>query len=590
LDKGALVSGARPVEILATSHAQRQQQATASSSHGKRRCARRWTISSRNRRIRLNQPRMSLPNRLRPLEEPVDPLAEPFDASRPAAPTKKGVERMLDVVERVGNKVPHPVVIFVILIGIVILLSHLFYMMGASATFQAINPETDKLEEVTTAAQSLLTPEGLRFMFTGVVQNFMNFNAVGVIIVAMLGVGVAEEAGLVKALIHKLVNVAPRWAMTYILVFIGIISSIAADAGYLVLIPLAAAAFLSLGRNPLAGLAASFAGVAAVFSVNILIKPLDGILTEITNDAIHILDPSRSIDLTANFWFSIASVAMLTVVVSVITERVVEPRLGAYTGGGEPVESGEMTPEETRGLRFATFGLLGVLAVFALLTIPSWGPLRNPDTGSLIGDSPFMNGLIVFITLAFLAAGWAYGIGARTLTSTVDVVNAMEKAIKGLAGLIFLLFVISQFLAFFTYSNMATLAAVKLGDALEHAGLGGLTLLLGFTVVVVFLDLIMTGAIPKWAIFAPVFVPLLMRLNVDPSAVLAAYRVGDSPMNAVSPLNAYFALIVTFAQKYDPKAGVGTLIALMLPYVIVVLVVWIILLAAWQLLGIPWGF
>jgi aminobenzoyl-glutamate transport protein len=228
--------------------------------------------------------------------------------------------------------------------------------------------------------------------------------------------------------------------------------------------------------------------------------------------------------------------------------------------------------------------------IFALLTVPAGAPLRNPETGALIGDSPFMNGLIVFVTLLFLAAGWAYGIGAGTIKNTVDVVNAMEKAIRGLAGLLFLLFVISQFLAFFTYTNMATLAAVNLGDALENAGFGALTLLLGFVFVVVVLDLIMTGSIPKWAIFAPVFIPLLMRLGMDPAAVLAAYRVGDSPINAISPLNAYFALIVSFAQKYDPKAGVGTVIALMLPYVVVLLVVWPLLLAIWYWLDLPWGF
>jgi aminobenzoyl-glutamate transport protein len=507
------------------------------------------------------------------------------------ADTKTLVEKMLDVVERVGNKVPHPVVIFVMLIGIVILLSHVFYLLGASATYQTINPDTHEIQDVTASAKSLLTADGLRFMFTGIVQNFMDFNAVGVIIVAMLGVGVAEEAGLIRALIRKLVAVAPRKAMTYILVFIGIISSIAADAGYLVLIPLAAAAFLTLGRNPLAGLAASFAGVAAVFSVNILIKPLDGILTGITNDAIHILDPSRSLDLTANFWFSAASVILLTIVVSVITEKVVEPRLGPYVGeGAETSQDNSVTAKEARGLKFAGYGLLALIVIFALLTVPAGAPLRNPETGALIGDSPFMNGLIVFVTLLFLAAGWAYGIGAGTIKNTVDVVNAMEKAIRGLAGLLFLLFVISQFLAFFTYTNMATLAAVNLGDALENAGFGALTLLLGFVFVVVVLDLIMTGSIPKWAIFAPVFIPLLMRLGMDPAAVLAAYRVGDSPINAISPLNAYFALIVSFAQKYDPKAGVGTVIALMLPYVVVLLIVWPLMLAVWYWLDLPWGF
>jgi aminobenzoyl-glutamate transport protein len=516
--------------------------------------------------------------------------ARPKAGEEPIGPRKRGVERLLDAVERVGNKVPHPAVIFVILIGAVVLLSHLFYVLGASVTYQAINPDTDQVEEVTTAARSLLTAEGIAFMFAGVVDNFMSFNAVGVIIVAMLGVGVAESAGLIDALIRKLVKVAPRSALTYILVFIGIVSSIAADAGYLVLIPLAAAAFLSMGRHPLAGLAASFAGVAAVFSVNILIKPLDGILTAITNDAIHLLDPSRSLDLTANFWFSAASVLLLTVVVGFITDKVVEPRLGEYRGERPEGQGKDLSTDEARGLKYTTWALVGGLAVLALLSVPRGAPLRNPDTGALLGDSPLMSGLIVAITFLFLAMGLAYGIGARTIKGVTDVTKAMERAVSSLGPLIFLLFIISQFLAFFTYSNMATLAAVKMGDALEKAGLGALPLLVGFVVVVIILDLIMTGAIPKWAIFAPVFVPLLMRLNVDPAAVLAAYRVGDSPMNAISPLNAYFALIVTFSRKYQPSAGVGTLVALMLPYVLVVPVFWILLLAAWQLLGIPWGF
>jgi aminobenzoyl-glutamate transport protein len=404
-------------------------------------------------------------------------------------------------------------------------------------------------------------------------------------------VGVADSSGLIGALIRKLAFVAPKKALTYILVFVGVLSSIAADAGYLVLIPLAATAFLTMGRHPLAGLAASFAGVAAVFTVNILIKPLDGILTGITNDAIHLLNPSLSIDLTANFWFSVASVLLLTVLVALITEKMVEPRLGPYQGEKPPEgERQQMTAEESRGLKYALWAVLAVLVVFAALTVPQGAPLRNPETGALIGDSPFMNGLIVAITLLFLAAGAAYGIGARTLKNIQDVILAMEKAIGSLAGLLFLLFIISQFLAFFGYTNMATLAAVKVGDGLENLGLGALPLLVGFVVVVGALDLIMTGAIPKWAIFAPVFVPLLMRLNVAPEAVLAAYRVGDGPFNAISPLNAYFALIVTFARKYQKDAGVGTVVALMLPYVIVVFIAWILLLAAWQIFGLPWGF
>lgn len=505
-------------------------------------------------------------------------------------PHKTRMERILDWIEVAGNKVPHPAIIFIALSAFVVVLSAVVHWFGASVTYQSINPDTHEVEEITTSAQSLLSAGGIRFMYENVIPNFMGFTAVGVIIVAMLGVGVADSAGLVDALIRKLVKVAPRKALTYILVFIGILSSIAADAGYLVLIPLAASAFLSMRRHPLAGLAASFAGVAAVFSVNILIKPLDGILVGITNDAIHLLDPSKSIALTSNFWFSAASVLLLTFVVGFITDKIVEPRLGKYEGEVPADAGAELTADQKRGLKYVKWTLLVVVAVFAALTIPSGAPLRNPETGALIGDSPFMSGLIVAITILFLSIGVAYGIGAKTIKSSVDVIKMMEKAVAGLAGLIFLLFIISQFLAYFNYSNIPTLIAVGLGNFLESAGLPALVLLVGFILVVVVLDLIMTGAIPKWAIFAPVFVPLLMRLNVEPDAVLAAYRVGDGPINAVSPLNAYFALIVTFAAKYQKNAGVGTVVALMLPYVVIVLVAWIALFVVWQLVGLPWGF
>jgi aminobenzoyl-glutamate transport protein len=508
--------------------------------------------------------------------------------SETAAP-KGGMQKLLDWVERVGNRVPHPVMIFVYLIAIVIVLSTILSVFGARVNYQAYNAATGDIEPAFTEARSLLTIEGIRFMFTGVVGNFMGFNAVGVIIVAMVGVGVAEESGLVKVLIRKLVIVAPGWALTYILTFVGIVSSIAADAGYLVLIPLAAAAFISVGRHPLAGLAVGFASVAAAFLVNVLITPVDGILTEITNDAIRLVNPNLSIDLAANVWFSMGSVLLLTVLIVFITERVIEPRLGAYTGDYKVPGENVLTEAEYRGLRMAGFGLLGALGFIALLTLPPGAPLRHPETGAIIGASPFMNSLIVSISLIFLVCGIAFGRGAGTMRTTNDAIAAMQKSIGGLAGLILLLLVISQFIAFFNYTNMATLAAVSMAKVLEALALPSIALLLGFVVVVFLLDLIITAAIAKWAIFAPVFVPLLMQLGVEPEAVLAAYRVGDSPMNAITPLNAYFAMIVTFAIKYQKEAGVGTVIALMLPYVIWLSLIWTAFLAGWYLLALPWG-
>lgn len=500
------------------------------------------------------------------------------------------MQKILDVVERVGNKVPHPVIIFLGLIAIVLIVAHILTMAGASVTYQTINPETNKIEETTTTARSLLNVEGIRFMYSTLIPNFMGFTAVGLMIVAMVGAGVAEESGLVKALIRKLVIVSPPKALTYILVFAGILSSVAADAGYLVLIPLAGIAFISIGRHPLAGLAAGFASVAGAFTVNMLIKPLDAVLTEFTNDAIHMVNPAISIDLTANVWFSIVSVLFLTIVITLITERIIEPRLGEYKGDKPDGEEGaKISPDEARGLKYALLGLIGVLAVFALLCLPSGAPLRNPTTGALIGNSPFMNGLIAFIMILFLVTGAAFGLGAKTLKGVPDIIKAMEKAISNLGGLILLLLIISQFIAYFNYTNMATIMAVKMADGLKGANIGPLWLLLGFIVVVAILDLLITGAIAKWAIFAPVFVPVFIQLGVAPESVLAAYRIADSPINMITPLNAYFVMVVAFAQKYDKNAGVGTLVALMLPYVVGIFVLWTALFVVWYLLGLPWG-
>ncbi|MFN0129379.1 MAG: AbgT family transporter [Verrucomicrobiales bacterium] len=521
-----------------------------------------------------------------------------MDSTQTTGAPEGFMKRMLDVVEKVGNKVPHPALIFLFLMVIVIVLSHILHMAGASVTQQTIDPATDTLQSSTIQARSLLTTEGIRFIYTSVIPNFMGFTAVGLIIVAMLGVGVAEASGLIKALIRKLVAVSPRWAIAYILVALGILSSIAADAGYLVLIPLAGSAFLSVGRHPLAGLAAGFAAVAAAFTVNMLIKPLDAVLTEFTNDAIHLVNPALSIDLTANLWFSIASVIVLTFVITWITQRMIEPRLGRYT----PESAGDLsaTPDsaeaaaadlgdETRGLKFAAFGLVGVLIVLALLTLPSGAALRNPETGALIGNSPLMNGLIAVIMFVFFVSGAAYGFGAGTMKNSGDIIKAMEKALAGLGSLIFLLFILSQFIAYFNYSNIGTILAVSMADVLKSASIPPLLLLLGFIVVVAIIDLLITGAIAKWALFAPIFVPLLVQLGVDPEAVLAAYRVADSPMNVITPLNAYFALVVVFAQKYDKNAGVGTIVALMIPYVAGLFLIWTLLFVAWFLLGLPWG-
>jgi len=515
-------------------------------------------------------------------------------ASSETSSPKTAMQRFLDGVERVGNMVPHPVVIFLILIAIVIVGSAVLGFFGTAITFERINPDTHEIENAEVAIRSLISGDGIRFMYESLIPNFMGFTAVGLMIGAMIGAGVAEESGLIAALIRRLVAVSPAWALSYILAFAGILASVAADAGYLVLLPLAGVAYLAVGRNPLAGLALGFASVAGAFTVNMLIKPLDAVLVEFTNDAAHLVDPNASIGLASNIWFSIVSVIFLTVLIAFINNRMIEPRLGKYDpslSDGTIGEGGDNTlsEAESRGLRLALYGLIGVMVVFLLLTLPPGAPLRNPQTGELIGNSPFMNGLIGLIIIIFLVTGWAYGIGAGTLKTLTDVIKAMEKAVAGLGGTIFLFFVLSQFVAYFTYTNIGTVMALGLGGVLQSANVGALPLLIGFIIVVAVIDLLLTGAIAKWAIFAPVFVPLLMKLGVEPEAVLAAYRVGDSPMNAITPLNAYFALMVGFTQKYDRTAGVGTVVSLMLPYVVWIFVLWTVLFAIWQALGLPWG-
>lgn len=499
------------------------------------------------------------------------------------------LQKLLGAVERLGNKVPHPAVLFFLLIGVVVLLSHALHLLGVSVSYQRINPQTHVAEEVTTSVASLLTAEGIRFIFTSVVPSFINFGPVGIIMVAMIGVGLAERAGLIRALIRKLVLVAPRSAMTAIIVTLGVLSSIASDAGYLVLIPLGAAAFLSQGRHPLAGLAAAFAGVAAAFGVNFLVKPIDGILAEMTNDAVHMVDPAKSIELTANFYFGVASSLVLIVVCTVVTDWFVEPRLGKYQGATSAGEGEGLSAEESRGLVFALAALVGVVAVLAVLTLPSGAPLRNPETKALIGNSPFMDSLVFLIMVVFLVTGLAFGVGAKTIRGTRDGIDAVTATFSDLGGLLFLFFVISQFVAYFNYSNIGTVLAVNLADLLKGANLGSTLLLLGFILIGFVLCFPLPNILPKWAIMAPVFVPLFMKLGIGPEAVLAAYRVSDSPPNVVNPLLPHFALVIGFARQYAKEAGVGTVVAMMLPYTAATSVTWTLLYLAWYLLGLPFG-
>jgi aminobenzoyl-glutamate transport protein len=542
-----------------------------------------------------------------------------------AEPRQGALDRTLAVIERVGNKVPHPALLFLALCIGVILLSQVMAWVGVSATYDVVKPPSQSVDVLdlggslpgetlpaeppkagdyevvteTVAIEGLLTAEGIRFLFTSFVPNFMGFTAMGIILIVMIGVGVAERSGLIAALIRRLVASAPASTLTYIIVFLGILSSIASDAGYLVLIPLGAAAFASVGRHPLAGMAAAFAGVAGGFGVNLLVTPTDAVLTEITNESIQLVDPTGSIDLTANLWFGMASTVLLTVLLGWVTGRTVERRLGTYDPSVAPDPSGQIQaaddapdvdPEaERRGLRAAGVWFLGAVLLVTALTAPPGAPLRDPETGGIIGTSPFMNSLIVIIALLFLAAGVGYGRGAGSLHGSTSIIDAITKSWAGLAGLLLLFLLIAQFIAYFNYSKMPQVAAVKLGDLIERVDLATGWLLLIAILITLVVGIILPQAIAKWALLAPIFIPVFLRLGVEPEAILALYRVGDSPMNIVTPIMAYFPLIVVFAARYDRRAGIGTVIALMLPYFVALTVVWSAFFLLWYALGLPWG-
>ena len=533
-----------------------------------------------------------------------------------SGPPEKG---MLAAIERLGNKVPPPALMFGYLILLIIALSWGLALAGVSITEQIAvpveqgAPQYDDYEDTTQPGmiapegpyqadwtiveetipiKSLLSTEGVRFIFSSFVNNFAGFGVVAVVFIAMMGAGVAEESGLLGSLIRKLVGALPPWALSFGLILVGVLSSVASDAGYLILIPLAASAFASVGRHPLAGLASGFAGVAAIFMVNVALTPTDAMITEIANEAIEAAG-GQPITIVANYYFMIAMSVILAFVAAMVTDRLVEPRLGTWdpsegsTGHSEVVE---LSPEaEKRGSRFALIGFGVVLLIVVAVTAPPGAPLRDPETGAVIGNTPFMDSLLFIIMLMFLVSGACFGVGAGTMKSSHDVLGAITRTFSGLGGMVLMLLMIAQFIAFFNWSNLPPVLAVSMAEALERSNIGAIPLLIGFILVILLLDFIMPGALPKWAIFAPIFVPLFMRLGVAPQTLLAAYRVADSPVNALTPLMVYLPFIATIAARYQKKAGIGTVVALMLPYSITIFLVSTVLFLAWFAVGIPLG-
>ena len=500
-------------------------------------------------------------------------------------------DRWLNGIELIGNRLPHPIVLFTILTGAVVVLSALSAASGLSATGELI--VGGQLQKTTVTAVSLLTKDGLTYMLTNVVSNFTNYAPLGMVLVAMLGVGVAESSGLINALLKAAVKITPASLITPAVVFLGVMSNIASDAGYVILIPLGAMIFRAYGRHPMAGLAAAFAGVSGGFSANLLLGTLDPLLAGISQTAVSIIDPSYQVSVMGNYIFLFVSTFLITILGTFVTERIVEPRLGPYQGELHEEEDdslAELTALERAGLRNAGFVAFLFIAAVILACLPGNSFLKN-ENGALFGSptSPFVDGIVILITLLFLLPGIAYGKTVGTFTKENGVCKAMEKAMSSMGSFLALAFISAQFINYFSYTKIGTIVALAGAGFFKKINIGLIPLMIIFVLFTAFMNLFMGSASAKWNILAPVFVPMFMLLGYTPELCQLAYRIGDSSTNIITPMMTYFSVIIAFARKYDKKAGIGTITATMVPYAVAFLIGWIVMLVVWLLFDLPIG-
>lgn len=489
-------------------------------------------------------------------------------------------DRALDHIERTGNALPDPVTLFFIFIAIIMVASWIAYLSGVSV----VHPGTDEV----IAADNLFSSENIRRLFTDMAETFADFPPLGLVLVVMLGIGVADKTGLISAALKSFVTSVPNMLLTAALIFAGIMSSLAVDAGYVVVIPLGAVLFYGVGRHPLAGLGAAFAGVSAGFSANLLLTSLDPLLASFTEPAAQLIDDGYSVPVTANWWLMIALTPVFIVVGSYITDSIVEPYLGEYEPpedfDEEDTEDSELTDEERRGLRWA--GVVTLLAIVGviLLAVPEGAPLAEFEA--------LIESIVALMVFLFFLPGLTYGLVVGEIEDDSDVADMMADTMADMGAYIVLAFAAAHFIAMFEWSNLGSIIAISGADLLQNIGFTGLPLLIAFIFVSAIINLFVGSASAKWAIMAPVFVPMLMLAGdpgYSPETVQAAYRIGDSFTNILTPLLPYFPLVIIFAQRYDEDAGIGSIIALMLPYSIGFGVASTLVFLIWMLLGLPLG-
>ncbi|MEO0629181.1 MAG: AbgT family transporter, partial [Planctomycetota bacterium] len=501
-------------------------------------------------------------------------------------PQSGAMARFLGVVEWLGNLLPHPVTLFALFAVGVVIASAVLSATGLSADDPRIGREGEVF-----VVTSLLSGDGVRWMFQSIVSNFAGFAPLGTVLVALLGVGVAEKSGLLTAVVRGMVLGAPPRLVTAVVVFAGVLSNTASEMGYVVLIPLAMAIYHALGRHPFAGMAAAFAGVSGGYSANLLIGTVDPLLAGITEEAARLIDPAYEVHPAVNWYFMIASTFLVTGVCWAVTTFIVEPRLGAYdpSEGEDSIrlassESQEMKPvskREWRGIAWAAASALLVTLGIVVLAgpggeaarnifgwLPGWGVLQNPDPEANGAEAfrPLLRSVVPLIVVFFVIPGFVYGRVVGTMKNDVDIINAMADAMRSMGLYIVLVFFAAQFVAFFGYSGLGQILAVKGADLLIAMNLDNPAVFLPFILMCCFVNLMLGSASAQWAVTAPIFVPMLMTIGYSPEVIQAAYRIGDSTTNIITPMMSYFGLILAVATRYKRDLGIGTMLATMLPY------------------------
>ncbi|PKP09362.1 MAG: aminobenzoyl-glutamate transporter [Bacteroidetes bacterium HGW-Bacteroidetes-4] len=491
------------------------------------------------------------------------------------------MQRFLNIVERGGNALPHPATLFLGFAVITLLVSWIGSWLG----WQILHPANGNVISV----KNLLSGDGLHFILEKTVVNFTDFAPLGIVLVAMLGIGIAESSGLIGVAIRLLVLSAPKSLLTFVLVFAGIMSNMASDIGYVLLIPMAGVIFIAVGRHPIVGMAAAFAGVSGGFSANLFLGTIDPLLAGLSQEAAQIIDPSYVVNPTANYYFMIVSTFLISFLGTWVTEKIVAPRFGKYQPDGEEenIALERLTKKEKKGLLYSGLTFMLFLGLILWGAIPEDGVMRSED-GSLL-HSPLLRGVVTLLFVVAGAMGIVYGTVVGKFKNDADVMKGMAESMKALATYIVLVFFAAQFVAYFKESNLGIVLAVNGAEALKAANLNIYVLMVLFILFAATINMLMGSASAKWAIMAPVFIPIFMLMGYSPELSQVVFRIGDSVTNIISPMMSFFALIIAFVQKYDKNAGIGTIISTMIPFSIIFFIGWTILLMAWIYFDIPLG-